>query len=105
MLNREGVTGSLVMIQPTLLSYSFSGPEPALLDVSSILPDRILLLDTYFVVVVFHGSTVAQWRKAGYQVRAARGPRHAGGGPAFDHGGVCNTAAARHTGERSRTGG
>jgi hypothetical protein len=26
-----------------------------LLDVSSITPDRILLLDTYFNVVVFHG--------------------------------------------------
>lgn len=29
--------------------------------------DRILLLDSYFYVVIFHGSTVAQWRKAGYQ--------------------------------------
>jgi hypothetical protein len=33
----------------------------------SISPDRILLLDAYFYVVVFHGSTVAQWRKARYQ--------------------------------------
>lgn len=41
--------------------------EPVLLDVSSILVDRILLLDSYFYVVVFHGSTIAQWRKAGYQ--------------------------------------
>jgi hypothetical protein len=69
MLNREGVTGSLVMIQPTLLTYGFNGPEPALLDVSSILADRVLLLDTFFIVVVFHGTTIAQWRKAGYQVR------------------------------------
>ena len=35
-------------------------PEPVLLDVSSIAPDRILLLDAYFYVVVFHGGTVAQ---------------------------------------------
>ena len=28
MLNREGVQGSLVMIQPTLLSYSFEGAVP-----------------------------------------------------------------------------
>lgn len=56
-----------VMIQPTLTSYAFQcPPEPALLDVQSIEPDRILLLDAYFYVVVFHGSTVAQWRKAGY---------------------------------------
>jgi protein transport protein SEC23 len=66
-LNRENVTNSVVMIQPSLISYSFhSGPEPALLDVSSIAADRILLLDSYFTVVVFHGVTIAQWRKAGY---------------------------------------
>ena len=67
-LNRENVANSVVMIQPSLISYSFnSGGEPALLDVASITPDRILLLDSYFTVVVFHGSTIAQWRKAGYQ--------------------------------------
>ena len=37
-----------------------------LLDVSSIQPDRILLLDTYFMVLIFYGSNVAEWRKAGY---------------------------------------
>ncbi|EFN51277.1 hypothetical protein CHLNCDRAFT_141205 [Chlorella variabilis] len=56
---------------PTLYAFTFNGPpEPVLLDVSSITPDRILLLDAYFYVVVFHGSTVAQWRKAGYQEQA-----------------------------------
>lgn len=39
-----------------------------LLDVSSIQPDRILLLDTYFMVLIFYGSTVAEWRKAGYHL-------------------------------------
>lgn len=38
-----------------------------LLDVSSIQPDRILLLDTYFMVLIFYGSNIAEWRKAGYQ--------------------------------------
>ncbi|KAM1400942.1 hypothetical protein ACFXTH_027957 [Malus domestica] len=67
-LNRENVTNSVVMLQPSLISYSFhSGPEPALLDVAAIAADRILLLDAYFTVVIFHGSTIAQWRKAGYQ--------------------------------------
>lgn len=66
-LNRENVTNSIVMIQPSLISYSFhSGPEPALLDVAAIAADRILLLDSYFSVVIFHGATIAQWRKAGY---------------------------------------
>ncbi|KAL8227966.1 hypothetical protein R6Q57_015550 [Mikania cordata] len=67
-MNRENVANSVVMIQPSLISYAFnSGAEPALLDVASIAADRILLLDSYFTVVVFHGSTIAQWRKAGYQ--------------------------------------
>jgi hypothetical protein len=59
------------MFQPQLVSYSFSGVEPALLDVSSIQPERILLLDAYFYVVIFHGTTVAQWRKEGYQLRVS----------------------------------
>lgn len=67
-LNRESVANSVVMIQPSLISYSFhSTPEPALLDVAAVAPDRILLLDSYFTIVIFHGSTIAQWRKAGYQ--------------------------------------
>lgn len=55
------------MIQPMLLSYSFETiAEPVLLDVQSIQPDRILLLDAYFYIVVFHGMTVASWRAEGY---------------------------------------
>lgn len=66
-LNRENTTNSLVMIQPTLLSYSFSGPpQPALLDSQSVRPDNILLLDTFFHVVVFHGETCAAWREQRY---------------------------------------
>ncbi|XP_072970140.1 protein transport protein SEC23 E-like [Typha angustifolia] len=68
LLNRESITNSVVMIQPSLLSYSFnSPPTPALLDVASIAADRILLLDAYFSVVIFHGMTIAQWRNMGYQ--------------------------------------
>ncbi|KAL6202794.1 hypothetical protein ACLB2K_026499 [Fragaria x ananassa] len=67
MLNREGVVGSLIMIQPTLLQYSFDGPPiPVLLDVRSISPDVILLFDSYFHVVIHYGSKIAQWRKLGY---------------------------------------
>ncbi|XP_058084784.1 protein transport protein SEC23 C [Magnolia sinica] len=70
-LNRENVSNSVVMIQPSLISYSFhSIPEPVLLDVAAIASDRILLLDAYFTVVVFHGVTIAQWRNAGYQNQA-----------------------------------
>jgi protein transport protein SEC23 len=64
---RENSTNSLVMIQPTLLSYSFNGPpQAALLDAESVRPDTILLLDTFFHVVVFHGETIAAWREQGY---------------------------------------
>ena len=66
-LSRENTTNSLVMIQPTLLSYSFNGPpQPALLDSQSVRPDTILLLDTFFHVVVFHGETCAAWREQRY---------------------------------------
>ncbi|MEE6519776.1 hypothetical protein FKM82_017516 [Ascaphus truei] len=65
---RQDLTQSLIMIQPILYSYSFSGPpEPVLLDSSSILQDRILLMDTFFQILIYHGETIAQWRKACYQ--------------------------------------
>lgn len=68
MLDRENVANAVVMIQPSLISYSFqSGPEPVLLDATAIASDKILLLDSYFTVVIFHGVTIAQWRNAGYQ--------------------------------------
>uniref|UniRef100_A0A5B7BRX4 Protein transport protein SEC23 n=2 Tax=Davidia involucrata TaxID=16924 RepID=A0A5B7BRX4_DAVIN len=67
LLNREGVVGSLIMIQPTLFQYSFDGPPiPVLLDVCSISPDVILLFDSYFYVVIHYGSKISQWRKLGY---------------------------------------
>ncbi|XP_047315803.1 protein transport protein SEC23-like [Impatiens glandulifera] len=67
LLNRESVVNATLMIQPSLMAYSFNSlPAPALLDVSSIAADRILLLDSYFSVVIFHGMTIAQWRNMGY---------------------------------------
>ncbi|GJT54034.1 transport protein Sec23-like protein [Tanacetum coccineum] len=40
MLNRESITNAVVMIQPSLISYSFNSlPSPALLDVASISTD------------------------------------------------------------------
>lgn len=68
MLNIEDLTQSLIMIQPILYAYSFSGtPEPVLLDTSSIQPDRILLMDTFFQIVIYHGETISQWRAQKYQ--------------------------------------
>ncbi|RWR87275.1 Zinc finger, Sec23/Sec24-type [Cinnamomum micranthum f. kanehirae] len=59
------------MIQPSLISYSFqSASELVLLELAAIAADRMLLLDSYFTVLVFHGVTIAQWRNAGYQNQA-----------------------------------
>ncbi|KAL3835030.1 hypothetical protein ACJIZ3_009766 [Penstemon smallii] len=75
LLNRETISNAAVMIQPSLISYALNTlPGPALLDVQSIAADRILLLDSYFSVVIFHGMTVAQWRNMGYQNQ----PEHVG---------------------------
>lgn len=67
-LNAEDVSNSLIMIQPTLDSYTFDEqPRPVLLDSTSIQPNTILLLDTFFHILIFHGETVAEWKKIGYQ--------------------------------------
>ncbi|EGW35731.1 uncharacterized protein SPAPADRAFT_58928 [Spathaspora passalidarum NRRL Y-27907] len=67
-LMTEDCNNSLIMIQPTLTAFSLdSEPEAVLLDSVSIRDDRILLLDTFFHILIFHGRTIAQWRRAGYQ--------------------------------------
>ena len=68
-LDHEDVGNSLVMIQPTLDSYTFDqdGAMPVLLDSTSIQPQTILLLDSFFHILIFHGEVMAEWRKAGYQ--------------------------------------
>jgi len=66
MLYRESTLDCLTMIQPVLYSYSFTGCEPVMLDTASIQPDRILLLDTFFLLLIFHGETMDAWQKEGY---------------------------------------
>ncbi|KAF4683777.1 Protein transport protein Sec23A, partial [Perkinsus olseni] len=68
-LMRENTNNSLVMIQPALLQYSFEEgpPQPVLLDASSLKPNVILLLDSYFHVVIWRGETIQAWFEAGYQ--------------------------------------
>ena len=71
LLNRETTSAAISMVQPALQAYTMQSaqPEPVVLDVASVLPDRVLLLDSYFTVVVWYGSTVAQWRKADYHLQ------------------------------------
>jgi len=67
-LYKENVTNVLTMIQPALDEYALGAeePNPVLLSSSSLKPDVLLLLDTFFYVVVWTGDTIAKWRKAGY---------------------------------------
>ncbi|KAI5949541.1 hypothetical protein KGF54_005418 [Candida jiufengensis] len=77
----EDLANSLLMIQPTLLSYDINTwnsevdedsednenePIPVLLDSMSLGHSKILLLDTFFQILIYHGSQIADWRKAGY---------------------------------------
>ena len=52
------------MIQPTI-TFGTS-PMPVLLDSVSIKYD-VVLLDTFFHILIFHKELVAQWRNQGYQ--------------------------------------
>lgn len=66
-LLRTDVADSLIMIQPTLSSYSLESaePEPVLLDSVSLKQDRVLLLDAFFYIVIYYGTTLAEWRDSG----------------------------------------
>lgn len=43
------------------------GPIPVMLDTGSLQRSCVLLLDTFFRVLVWHGTDIAVWRNAGYQ--------------------------------------
>ncbi|BFU23763.1 Sec23 protein, putative [Entamoeba histolytica HM-1:IMSS-B] len=63
-LMRENVNNSLIMIQPTLDCYKVGQEaKPVLLSMQSVESDSILLLDTFFYIVVFRGEAVADWMK------------------------------------------
>ncbi|CAH8428574.1 unnamed protein product [Schistosoma turkestanicum] len=66
-LNKEDCSNSLLMIQPSLTSFNLDGSEePVLLDTSSIQPERVLLMDSFFLILIYEGDTIAKWKKAGY---------------------------------------
>lgn len=67
-LNREMVSNTLVMIQPTLVAYELDKEEavPVFCDVDSLRPELMMLIDTYFYVLVWQGKTVHGWVQSGY---------------------------------------
>lgn len=57
------------MIQPSLTAFNLDGTEePVLLDTSSLQPERVLLMDSFFHILIYEGDTIAKWKKAGYLV-------------------------------------
>ncbi|KAJ6230367.1 protein transport protein sec23 [Anaeramoeba flamelloides] len=67
-LFQENVQNSILMFQPMLFQYSMKDvPKPVLLDSSSVQKDCLLLLDTFFVVLIWRGKKIAKWAKLGYQ--------------------------------------
>lgn len=68
--SRQNCVNTLIMIQPTLMSYKpGEPPAPAPLDMAAMAPDRILLLDTFFNVVIWYGADIQKWSNEGLQNR------------------------------------
>eukprot|EP01128_Nolandella_sp_AFSM9_P005576 TRINITY_DN2711_c0_g1_i1.p1 TRINITY_DN2711_c0_g1~~TRINITY_DN2711_c0_g1_i1.p1 ORF type:complete len:750 (-),score=124.59 TRINITY_DN2711_c0_g1_i1:204-2351(-) len=68
---RETISNSLTMIQPTLDSYSFASPEPVpeMLSSNALQDEKLVVLDTFFHVVVWHGKTINEWKQAEYHLK------------------------------------
>ena len=62
-LNRESLSNMLVMIQPALFQYDLNEPEavPVACDFESLKPDVVLLVDTFFCLLVWRGTDVHGW--------------------------------------------
>lgn len=61
----------LCMIQPVLIAYEVSNLEgfPVFLDAQECTPGRMLLLDTFFNLLIWTGSNIVAWRNAGYHLQ------------------------------------
>lgn len=59
MTYREDVMQPLIMIRPRVYSYGFNGQrELVLFDISSVQRDCILLIDTFFEIILRHGEVL-----------------------------------------------
>ena len=68
-LMREILNNMLVMIQPSLFSYTLENPNasPVLCDMESLADDRILVVDTYFFILIWYGKTIHYWKQQNFQ--------------------------------------
>uniref|UniRef100_A0A6P6YMA7 Protein transport protein SEC23 n=1 Tax=Dermatophagoides pteronyssinus TaxID=6956 RepID=A0A6P6YMA7_DERPT len=64
-LLRENIRNTITMIGPTLIMYNLEdcAPHPVSLDSLSLKPDCVLLMDSYFHVVLWHGQAIMRWRE------------------------------------------
>ncbi|KAL0230107.1 hypothetical protein PCE1_003669 [Barthelona sp. PCE] len=60
------VNDSLVIIQPTLTKYSMDSTESVLLDISSLQRECLLVLDTYYTVLLHYDEEFKNWRAMNY---------------------------------------
>ena len=67
-LNRETLSNMLVMIQPALFRYDSENEEPipVLCDFESLKTDSVILVDTYFYVLIWRGASVHSWIESKY---------------------------------------
>ncbi len=63
-IQRESLSNAIVMVQPVLLKYTVDDLDPIAveLDVLELKDDVILLLDTYFNVLVWNGDHIQAWK-------------------------------------------
>lgn len=66
--DRESVPNSLLIVQPSLTQYDLENEAPvaANCDIESMKDDVILLMDSYFHIVVWRGSSIVNWVNEGY---------------------------------------
>lgn len=64
---KENITNCLTMIQPSLTAYTLDSeyPEAAPCELGSLKNDCIVLFDSFFNVVIWHGKDIADWREQG----------------------------------------
>ena len=70
-LLREDVANTLTMIQPVLRQWDLEHEHgfPALLDATSLQPGSILLMDDYFMVLIWRGESIHNWIQQGYHLQ------------------------------------
>lgn len=68
-LMRESIPNCMVMIQPALIRYTTESntPVPVELDINELQEDVILLLDSYFNVLIWYGENAYSWKEQNMQ--------------------------------------